>query len=82
MGRFGLTAQAGILLGRTLRNVRDTLIIPEGIPLSLQQEEANTLKQAISALAEVSSEEARLRGIEICGLTKICYRQVTYYEEW
>ncbi|KIM97257.1 hypothetical protein OIDMADRAFT_105644 [Oidiodendron maius Zn] len=75
MGRFGLTVQAGILLGKALRNLRDSCSMPQGPSRTLQDDEAEVLENTIFALAKVSSEEARARGIGICGLTKMCYRQ-------
>jgi hypothetical protein len=74
MGHFALTVQAGILLGRALRNVRDSTNLSQNSLLDLQNDEAVVLRQAISALAHVASEESRLRGTGICSLTKICYR--------
>jgi hypothetical protein len=74
MGRFGLTVQAGILLGRALRNLRDASTMLQDSSLAFQNEEAEVLENAIFALAKVSSEEAQIRGIGICGLTKLCYR--------
>lgn len=76
MGRFGLTVQAGILLGRVLRNLRDTTTTThEYSPLDgIHDEEAQILERTISALANVSAGEAQTRGIGICGVTKICYR--------
>ncbi|KAH8817476.1 hypothetical protein F5884DRAFT_779519 [Xylogone sp. PMI_703] len=73
MGRFGLTIQMGILLGRALRNYRDTLLPAQDTSLDIQKDEAEILKGAISALANVTYDEAQIRGIGICGITKICH---------
>jgi hypothetical protein len=47
MGHFALTVQAGILLGRALRNVRDSTNLSQNSLLDLQNDEAVVLRQAI-----------------------------------
>jgi hypothetical protein len=74
MGRFGLTVQAGILLGKSLRNLRETLTLPQSASRALQDDEAKVIEMALSALSKVSYDEAQQRRIGVCGLTKLCYR--------
>ena len=69
MGRFCLTAQAAILLGRVLQNINDTS--DEG---GFRDQEAKVLDKKIAALTRVSLEEGRFRGIGACSPTTICFR--------
>jgi hypothetical protein len=69
MGRFGLTVQAAILLGRVLRNIREATS-----GNIFQEDEAKVLDSTIAALTRVSSEEGQYRGIGVCSPTTICHR--------
>jgi hypothetical protein len=69
MGRFGLTAQAAVLLGRVFRNMHDNTGGDD-----FRNDEARVLDNTISALTKVSLEEGRYRGIGVCSPTTICYR--------
>lgn len=69
MGRFCLTAQAGILLGRVFRNIHD---YPDQD--GLRDQEAKVLDNTIAALTQVSLQEGRFRGIGVCSPTTICFR--------
>jgi hypothetical protein len=69
MGRFGLTAQASILLGRVFRNMNDNPSDDD-----FRDHEARVLDDTIRALAKVSLEEGKYRGIGVCSPTTICYR--------
>lgn len=68
MGRFALTAQAAILLGRVFCNIHNTH------DESFRRAEAFTLGNTLTALTNVSLQEGRFRGIGICSPTTICYR--------
>ncbi|CAG9948054.1 unnamed protein product [Clonostachys rosea f. rosea IK726] len=68
MGRFCLTAQAGILLGRVFQLVNDTTNTDE-----FRHQEAIVLDNTIAALTQVSLEEGRFRGIGVCSPTTICF---------
>ncbi|KAH6967597.1 hypothetical protein BKA56DRAFT_636383 [Ilyonectria sp. MPI-CAGE-AT-0026] len=67
MGRFCLTAQAAILLGKVFHNVQ----APEQD--EFRRQEAKILDDTIVALTQVSLEEGRFRGIGICSPTTICF---------
>lgn len=69
MGRFGLTVQAAVLLGRVFRNMHDNTGGDD-----FRNDEARLLDNTISALTQVSLEEGRYRGIGVCSPTTICYR--------
>lgn len=73
MGRFSLTAQAAVLLGKVIRNVNETSAV-----MDFQAHEAKVLEDTILALTNVSFQEGRARGISVCSPTTICYRQVTH----
>lgn len=77
MGRFSLTAQAAVLLGKVIRNVNETS--PE---VDFQAHEAKLLEDTILALTNVSFQEGRARGISVCSPTTICYRQATHGSNW
>ncbi|KAH8803399.1 hypothetical protein F5884DRAFT_506943 [Xylogone sp. PMI_703] len=68
MGRYGLTAQAASLLGRTLRHVNES---KDATPFYI--EEAIILDRAISALTVVANEEGSSRGIGVCTATVLCH---------
>lgn len=74
MGRFCLTAQAGILLRKVFQYVNDTLNTDE-----FRHQEATVLDNTIAALTEVSLEEGGFRGIGVCSPTTICFRYGTLY---
>jgi hypothetical protein len=74
MGRFCLTAQAGILLGRVFQLVNDTTNTDE-----FRHQEAIVLDNTIAALTQVSLEEGRFRGIGVCSPTTICFRYEPVY---
>lgn len=69
MGRFCLTAQAEILLGRVFQLVNDTTNTDE-----FRHQEATGLDNTIAALTQVSLEEGRFRGTGVCSPTTICFR--------
>ncbi|KAJ9608749.1 hypothetical protein H2200_006520 [Cladophialophora chaetospira] len=69
MGRFCLTAQAAILLGKVFMQIHDPAN-DEG----MRDHEARVLENTIAALTEVSLQEGRLRGVGVCSPTTICYR--------
>ncbi|KAH7268302.1 hypothetical protein B0J15DRAFT_533763 [Fusarium solani] len=68
MGRYGLTAQAAVLLGRVFQNIHDTSAM-EGF----QESEARILDSTLIALTNVSFQEGRFRGIGVCSPTTICF---------
>jgi hypothetical protein len=68
MGRFCLTAQAIIFLGKVIRNITD----------ESGQDEAKVLDDTIAALTNVSLQEGHFRGRGVCSPTTLCYR----YELW
>ncbi|KAL7933864.1 fungal-specific transcription factor domain-containing protein [Trichoderma chlorosporum] len=68
MGRFSLTAQAAILLGRVFRNIQEFNVL-EGF----WQNDVKVLDDTLVALTNVSLEEGRLRGIGVCSPSTICY---------
>lgn len=74
MGRFCLTAQVEILLGRVFRHVNDTTSTDE-----FRHQEATVLDNTIAALPQVSLEEGRFRGIGVCSPTTICFRYGTFH---
>ena len=69
MGRFCLTAQAAILLGKVFRNIHDP-----AYDQGTRDREAKLLDDTIAALTDVSLQEGRLRGIGVCSPTTICHR--------
>jgi hypothetical protein len=69
MGRFCLTAQATILLGKVLRHVID-----ESSDGEFHENEAKVLDDTLAALTNVSIQEGRFRGIGVCSPTTVCYR--------
>jgi hypothetical protein len=69
MGRFCLTAQAVMLLGKVLQHINDHSGEEE-----LRDHEAKALDNTIAALTNVSLQEGRFRGIGVCSPTTICYR--------
>jgi hypothetical protein len=69
MGRFCLTAQATILLGKILRNVND-----ESDQQASRDHEAIVLDNTIAALTNVSLQEGRFRSMGVCSPTTVCYR--------
>jgi hypothetical protein len=71
MGRFCLTVQATLLLGKILRNVGD----PSGQE-EFREQEAKRLDTTLVALTNVSLQEGHFRGIGVCSPTTICYRYV------
>lgn len=73
MGRFCLTAQTTILLGKVLRNVRDKSGQEE-----FRHHEAKVLDNTITALTNVSIQEGRFRGVGVCSPTTVCYS----YAHW
>jgi hypothetical protein len=64
MGRFCLTAQAIIFLGKALRNFND----------ESGQDDAKVLDNTIAALTNVSLQEGRFRGRGVCSPITVCYR--------
>ncbi|KAF4963483.1 hypothetical protein FSARC_8492, partial [Fusarium sarcochroum] len=68
MGRYCLTAQSAILLGRVFRNIHDYSNID-----GLRDQEAKALESALIALTNVSLQEGRSRGIVLCSPTTICF---------
>ncbi|KAL7941885.1 hypothetical protein V8C42DRAFT_333996 [Trichoderma barbatum] len=68
MGRFSLTAQAAILLGRVFRSIHDFPVL-EGF----WQNDVKVLDNTLVALTNVSLEEGRFRGIGVCSPSTICY---------
>ena len=69
MGRFCLTCQAAILLGRVYRNIHDNLDVD-----GFHDQEARILEDTIVALTQVSLQEGSSRGISLCSPTTLCYR--------
>jgi hypothetical protein len=69
MGRFSLTVQAAVLLGRVLRNIHDDPEIQ-----GFRDSEARVLDDTLAALTNVSLQEGRFRGIGVCSPTTICFR--------
>ncbi|PTB39225.1 hypothetical protein M441DRAFT_196357 [Trichoderma asperellum CBS 433.97] len=69
MGRFSLTAQSAILLGRVFRSIHEP-------PFSeaFWQNDVKVLDSTLVALTSVSIEEGRFRGIGVCSPSTICYR--------
>jgi hypothetical protein len=72
MGRFCLTAQAVILLGKVFQYVNNSSGQEES-----RDREAKVLDDTIAALSKVSLQEGRFRGIGVCSPTTICYRYET-----
>jgi hypothetical protein len=68
MGRFCLTVQALILLGKVLRHVNDNS------GEEYRSHEAKVLDNTIAALTTVSLQEGRSRGFGVCSPTTICFR--------
>ncbi|KAF4460228.1 ATP-dependent Clp protease proteolytic subunit [Fusarium albosuccineum] len=68
MGRYCLTAQAAVLLGRVFRNIHDDPDI-EGF----HENEARALESTLVALTNVSLQEGRFRGIGVCSPTTVCF---------
>ncbi|KAL6904051.1 fungal-specific transcription factor domain-containing protein [Trichoderma evansii] len=68
MGRFSLTAQSAILLGRVFRSIHEP-------PFSeaFWQNDVKVLDSTLVALTSVSIEEGRFRGIGVCSPSTICY---------
>jgi hypothetical protein len=73
MGRFCLTTQATILLGKVLRNIND-----ESSKEEFCEHEAKVLDNTIVALTNVSLHEGRSRNVGVCSPTTVCYR----YDHW
>jgi hypothetical protein len=71
MGRFCLTAQATLLLGKILRIVKG----PSGRD-EFRGQEANFLDTTIAVLTKISLQEGQTRDIGVCSPTTICYRYV------
>ena len=71
MGRFCLTAQATLLLGKILRNVSD----PSGQE-EIREQDAKMLDTTLAVLTNVSLQEGHFRGMGVCSPTTICYRYV------
>ncbi|UKZ45883.1 hypothetical protein TrVGV298_000076 [Trichoderma virens] len=68
MGRFSLTAQAAVLLGRVFRSIHEFPVL-EGF----WQNDVKILDNTLVALTNVSLEEGRFRGIGVCSPSTICY---------
>ncbi|KAL7915502.1 fungal-specific transcription factor domain-containing protein [Trichoderma velutinum] len=68
MGRFSLTAQAAVLLGRVFRSIHE-FPISEGF----WQNDVKVLDDTLVALTNVSLEEGRFRGIAVCSPSTICF---------
>lgn len=69
MGRFSLTAQAAVLLGRVFRSIHEFPVSEE-----FWQNDVKVLDNTLVALTNVSLEEGRFRGIAVCSPSTICYR--------
>jgi hypothetical protein len=69
MGRFCLTAQAIVLLGKVLQNVND-----KPCPQNFRDDEAKLLDNTIAALTNVAYEEGRSRGVGVCSPITLLFR--------
>lgn len=68
MGRFGLTVQAAVLLGKVLKYSR---LLTSGY--GFQEDEARILDNTVAALTKVSLLEGQHRGMGVCSPTTICH---------
>jgi hypothetical protein len=74
MGRFSLTVQACILLGKVFRHTHESPEID-----GFKAQEARSLENTLVALTNVSLQEGRSRGIVLCSPTTICFRYEYLY---
>ncbi|KAL7953163.1 hypothetical protein V8C34DRAFT_321492 [Trichoderma compactum] len=76
MGRFSLTAQAAVLLGRVFRSIHEFPVSEE-----FWQNDVKVLDNTLVALTNVSLEEGRFRGIAVCSPSTICYRKICTWQK-